>query len=121
MAWVRADEWQARQWEREDRVFAKMRNQGEVCAPQIVTDTLGLHGVQSMANGQFYDSKSALRAHYKRDGLVELGNDSSLSRPAKMKRPDRSEIKEAVGKAIATVKEMPDDVVRARVRARAAI
>jgi hypothetical protein len=119
MAWIRADEWQVRQWEREDRVFAKMANQGEVCCPSIVTDGTGsIHGIQSMGDGKFYDSKSALRAHYKRDGLVEIGNDSWLnSRPAP-KRPDRNEIKNAVGKAIATVKEMPEEVVRARARAR---
>jgi hypothetical protein len=116
MAWVRADEWQARQWEREDRVFAKQRNQGEVCCPQIVTDTVGsIHGIQSMGNGQWYDSKSELRKHYKRDGFLEVGNE--VRTPTKPPR-DRKGLRDALGKAMAEVKEMPVETLKARAAAR---
>jgi hypothetical protein len=80
MAWVSSEEWQRRQWDREDRIFAKKASQGQVCAPQIVSDGLAFHGVRSMKDGKLYDSKSALRRHYRESGVVEVGNDSSISR-----------------------------------------
>ena len=112
MAWVRADVWQERQWEREDAAFARRVNQGELCAPRFIPDTQGgVRGIQSMADGKFYDSKSAMRAHYRRDGFVEVGNDSWLTRPAQTKRPTKAEIEPSVRKAIARVKEMPEEAL----------
>lgn len=76
MAWVPADEWQRRQWDREDRAFARKSNQGELCAPMIISDCQGgVRGLQSQADGKHYDSKSEMRKHYRRDGLIEIGND----------------------------------------------
>ena len=33
--------------------------------------------IESMVNGKIYDSKSALRAHYKAAGVIEKGNDKA--------------------------------------------
>ncbi len=74
-AWCRADEWQRRQWAREDAVFARAANQGELTCPMIIRDSLGLHGVQSQSDGKHYDSKRAMRKHYREAGVIEVGND----------------------------------------------
>jgi hypothetical protein len=77
-AWVRSDEWQQRQWAREDAVFARQANQGELCAPQgIISDTCGktINGVQSQTDGRWYDSKSQLRREYKRADVIEVGSE----------------------------------------------
>jgi hypothetical protein len=48
-------------------------------APMLTLDTMD--PVQSQTNGKMYDSKAALRAEYKRAGVVEVGNDSSVLNP----------------------------------------
>jgi hypothetical protein len=50
-------------------------------SPMLVLDTMD--PVQSQTNGKIYDSKAALRAEYKRAGVVEVGNDSSVMEPNK--------------------------------------
>ena len=40
----------------------------------IICDTMD--PVQSMVTGEWHDSKSSLRAEYRREGVVELGNDT---------------------------------------------
>lgn len=40
----------------------------------VIEDTIP-GGLESMVDGKIYDSKSALRAHYKRAGVIEKGND----------------------------------------------
>jgi len=75
-------------------------------APMLINDSM--EPTQSMVDGQFYTSKAALRATYKPSGnkdgkrYVELGNDSSIldPKPFKKPKPDRNEIKAAVGKAM---------------------
>jgi hypothetical protein len=59
--------------------------------------------VRSMTDGQMYDSKSALRKQYKRAGVVEVGNDSSITNPKPFRRPkaDRKAISDSVDKAFA--------------------
>ncbi len=42
--------------------------------PSIIRDAM--EPVQSQADGRLYDSKSALRAAYRDQGYVELGNDA---------------------------------------------
>jgi hypothetical protein len=76
-AWVKADEWQRRQWAREDAAFARSANQGTLCAPMILSDTCGknVQGLQSQTDGSWYDSKSNLRKEYKRADVTEVGND----------------------------------------------
>jgi len=71
-------------------------NRSTLPAPHVMTDTMP--PVQSMASGRMYDSKSAIRAEYKRLGLREIGNDVPMTPPAP-KRPRREDIKAAVGRA----------------------
>jgi hypothetical protein len=71
-------------------------NRSTLPMPHVMTDTMP--PVQSMASGRMYDSKSAIRAEYKRLGMVELGNDVPMTPPAP-KRPRREDIKAAVGRA----------------------
>lgn len=70
-------------------------------APMIITDTMA--PVQSMATGKMYDSKAAIRAEYRRLGMVEVGNDPQ--RLARKEKPkiDRKAIKDTVLKAAARV------------------
>lgn len=77
-AWVPAAEWQERQWAREDAAFARRANQGELQCPQVIFDSM--RSVQSQVDGRHYDSKSAIRRHYKQSGVIEVGNETSTSR-----------------------------------------
>lgn len=74
-------------------------NRSDFSAPMVITDTMD--PVQSMLDGKLYDSKAALRATYRRAGVVEVGNDPSVLEPKPFQRPkpDRKEIQAAVGKA----------------------
>jgi hypothetical protein len=67
--------------------------------PMIISDTM--EPVQSQLDGKFYDSKAALRSTYRAAGVVEVGNDSSVTDPKPFKRPKpkREEIKASVNKA----------------------
>lgn len=67
--------------------------------PHFITDTM--EPVQSMLDGRMYDSKATLRQTYKDAGVVEVGNDSSVTDPKRKpnEKPDRQQIKAAVGKA----------------------
>lgn len=80
MTWVTPAQkarWDA---EREERVFLRKSNQGQLCAPVVIRDGQGgIHGVQSMVDGKFYDSKSNMRRHYRERGFIEIGNDSSMT------------------------------------------
>ena len=67
--------------------------------PMLSLDTMS--PVQSQATGKMYDSKSALRAEYKRLGMIEVGNDPArLRKPKRQKTPDHV-ISQVVDKAIA--------------------
>lgn len=100
--WLPRDEYERRRAEREERAFQRRATQGQLCAPMLISDSLGLRGVQSQADGQHYDSKSRLRRHYRDAGVIEVGNDVPKTRihgdgwkdpKAKAKRMD------AIGKA----------------------
>jgi hypothetical protein len=67
----------------------------------VIVDTMD--PVQSQLDGKLYDSKAALRATYRRAGVVEVGNDPQRMAPFKKKRPDRKAIVTSVEKAIARV------------------
>jgi hypothetical protein len=100
MAWVRADEWQVRQWEREDRAFARKANQGELSAPMVIADTTGsVRGVQSMVDGRHYDSKSSLRRHYRDAGVIEVGNEPVRKGPRYKDPHQERKIEGAIHKA----------------------
>jgi hypothetical protein len=67
--------------------------------PMIITDTMD--PVQSQLDGKMYDSKAALRSTYRAAGVIEVGNDSSVTDPKPFKRPKpkREDIKASVNKA----------------------
>lgn len=68
-------------------------------SPMLIADSMT--PVQSMLDGQMYDSKSALRRTYKQAGMVEVGNDPSITNPKPRQKPkaDRAAVKAAVRKA----------------------
>jgi hypothetical protein len=70
--------------------------------PRIMADIM--EPVQSQATGKFYDSKSAIRAEYKRLGMVEIGNDPARLRKPKRKPIDRKAVHETLQKAEARFK-----------------
>lgn len=74
-------------------------NRSDLSAPMLIGDTM--EPVQSQLDGRMYDSKSTLRATYKQAGVVEVGNDSSVvnPKPRQKTKPNRQDIKAAVGKA----------------------
>jgi hypothetical protein len=57
---------------------------------------------QSMLDGKFYESKSALRATYRAAGVEEIGNDSCVLDPKPLAKepPDRGAIRASVAKAV---------------------
>lgn len=67
--------------------------------PSVISDSMA--PVKSMADGRYYDSKSAIRAGYKAGGFVEIGNDTPKPKPAS--RPDPRAINDAVERAVARV------------------
>lgn len=85
-AWVRADEWQRRQWDREDRAFARRANQGELTTPSVIHDSH--KAVQSQVTGRWHDSKSTLRREYREHGVIEVGNDVPKKRGTTYRRPE---------------------------------
>lgn len=69
-------------------------------APMIISDNQPY--IQSMATGEWFDSKAALRATYKPSGnkqgerYTEVGGDPAILKPFKKPKPDRKAIKAAV-------------------------
>ncbi|MEM6833294.1 MAG: hypothetical protein AAF562_06685 [Pseudomonadota bacterium] len=82
----------------EERAFMRGSNQGQLSAPMIITD--GMKPVQSMTNGKTYDSKSAIRAEYKRAGVVEVGNDVPKEKPKVDWKAESKKRKASIGKAL---------------------
>ena len=76
--WLDASEYNRRYADYEERVFMKQPSQGELCAPMLIGD--GMKSIQSMTNGEYYDSKSELRKEYKRAGVIEVGNDVQMKK-----------------------------------------
>lgn len=94
--WKTPEEYAADEARIEEHMFLRMVGQGELTTPAVISDSIP-SGVKSMADGKIYDSKSALRKEYKRHGVIEVGNDSSMSEHAIMsawaphKRPKTTE------------------------------
>ena len=65
--------------------------------PRLASDVMA--PVQSQVDGRLYDSKSAIRAHYRQAGVVEVGNDPARLKPFEKPRVTRAEVKRAVEKA----------------------
>lgn len=70
-------------------------------APMINTDTMP--ETQSMLDGKYYTSKSALRATYRAAGVEEVGNDPARLRRRKRPKIDRKAIRDSIDKATARV------------------
>lgn len=74
-----------------------------LCAPSVISDNQPF--IQSMATGQWFDSKSELRKTYKPSGnpqgerYTEVGNDPALLRPRRKPKPDRMSVKASVHRA----------------------
>ncbi len=68
-----------------------------LAAPIHISD--GMHAVQSMTNGLWYDSKSALRSEYKRAGVVEIGNEK-ITPPKVDKTQAKKDRQATIGKAL---------------------
>ncbi len=69
-------------------------------APSVISDSLGVHGITSMADGKSYDSKSAYRKELKKQGFVEMGT-SAPTQVDKTIRGDfvtKKEIAEAINR-----------------------
>ena len=79
----------------------------ELCAPSVISDNQPF--IQSMATGEWFDSKAALRATYKPAGnkqgerYTEVGGDPAILKPFKKPKPDRMKIKAAVHSAFSKV------------------
>lgn len=66
-------------------------------APMITSD--GMKPVQSMTNGLWYDSKSAIRSEYKRAGVVEVGNEK-IEPPKTNWSGQKKERQASIGRAL---------------------
>lgn len=117
--WLDPDEYERRKADREERAWRRGANQGELCCPSVILD--GMPAIQSMASGRVHDSKSAIRREYKAHGMVEVGNDSSLTSgkrkadPSYMERQAKErDIERSVGCAFAAVDTMSDETVKRR-------
>lgn len=83
MTWIDPVEMARRRAEREDAWLASRVPQGALAAPMVIRDSIGgIRGLQSMEDGQYYDSKRAMRRHYREAGVEEVGDDSSYTREA---------------------------------------
>lgn len=65
--------------------------------PLVISDVMD--PVQSMLDGKYYTSKSALRATYQKAGVVEVGNDPARFKTRTKKKPDPNAIKTTLEKA----------------------
>lgn len=74
-----------------------------LCAPNVISDNQP--HIQSMATGEWFDSKSELRKTYKPSGnpqgerYTEVGNDPALLRPRKKPKKDRTSVRASVHRA----------------------
>ena len=112
--WVTPEEMARRTAEREERAFQRQASQGQLAAPQVIRDAQGgLRGVQSMADGRHYDSKRAMRRHYREAGVLEVGDEAPTAK-GPIQRPDRDKIAESVQRGVAAVDTMSDDSIKRR-------
>ena len=112
--WVTPEEMARRKAEREERAFQRQASQGQLAAPMIVRDGQGgIRGVQSMADGRFYDSKRAMRRHYREAGVMEVGDEAPTTK-GPVQRPDKAGIRASVERGMAAVDTMSDDSIKRR-------
>ena len=79
------------------------RPEEALSAPSVISDSQPF--IQSMATGQWFDSKSELRKTYKPSGnpqgerYTEVGGDPALLRPRKKPKKDRMSVRASVHRA----------------------
>ena len=71
-------------------------------APNVISDSM--EPTRHMATGKYHTSKSAFRADTKASGCIEVGNDSSLTKPRTLIPLDRGSRREAIRKSIYELK-----------------
>lgn len=76
--WLDPETYNARRAVWDEAAFQRKGNQGELACPMIISDNQP--GLQSMADGKIYDSKSEMRKGYKAAGVEEVGNDVRTKR-----------------------------------------
>ena len=96
--WLEPEEHRRRMDVYEEQAFQRRANQGELSAPMVLRDEM--RPVQSMTNGQMYDSKSAIRAEYRRAGVVEVGNDVPKDKPKISWASEKKKRKASIGRAL---------------------
>lgn len=83
---------------------ANHRKPGDaLCAPSLISDNQP--HIQSMATGEWFDSKAALRATYKPSGnkqgerYTEVGGDPAILKPFKKPKADRKAVRAAIDRS----------------------
>jgi hypothetical protein len=79
------------------RFAAPTPKRSDLPCPRLATDIMP--PVQSQVDGRLYDSKSAIRAHYRRAGVEEVGNDPARLKPFVKPKVSRADVKASVEKA----------------------
>lgn len=89
--YMSADEYfEARAQERDSR--------SNLPGPRVISDCIE---IKSMVDGQIYTSKAALRAGYRAQGYIEVGNEEL--KPAPKPQPDKKAVRETAAKALSQV------------------
>ena len=65
--------------------------------PRLASDIM--EPVQSQVDGRIYDSKAAIRRHYRETGHIEVGNDPARLKPFEKPKVSRADVKQSVEKA----------------------
>lgn len=82
------------------RARAPNTKRSDLPMPRIASDSIE---IRSMVDGQVYTSKSALRAHYRATGHVEVGNEDVTKHVKPQPRNDRKSVREAAARALSQV------------------
>ena len=82
------------------RVRAPNTKRSHLPTPHIASDSIE---VRSMVDGQIYTSKSALRASYRANGYIEVGNEDVTKHIKPQPRTDRKAIRETAARALSQV------------------
>lgn len=74
-------------------------------APSVISDHM--NPTRHMATNRMHDSKSSFRKDTKASGCIEVGSDTSISRPRKPVTLDRGARRESIKKAIYELQNRP--------------
>lgn len=67
-------------WIFKDGVMIRVSNEATAPLHYSSTDSLGVQGMKSQADGKMYDSKSSYRKSLKQSGYIEVGNEKPKER-----------------------------------------